>query len=58
VSARIRAGSRFRRFLYFVSGDVKCFRVPPGGTGTPGSKPLNYTVLKKTGNKEGRKERK
>jgi hypothetical protein len=30
VSARIRAGSRFKRFLCFVLIDVRCFRVPPG----------------------------
>jgi hypothetical protein len=43
VSARIRAGSRFKRFLCFVLIEVRCFRVPPkmslrspGGTRTPG----------------------
>jgi hypothetical protein len=30
VNARIRAGSRFKRFLWFVLIDVRCFRVPPG----------------------------
>jgi hypothetical protein len=30
VSARIRAGSRFRQFLRFVLIHVRCFRVSPG----------------------------
>jgi hypothetical protein len=29
VSARIRAGSRFKRFLSFVLIDVRCFSVHP-----------------------------
>jgi hypothetical protein len=29
VSARIRAGSRFKRFLCLVLIYVRCFRVPP-----------------------------
>jgi hypothetical protein len=28
LSARIRAGSRFKRFLFFVLIDVRSFRVP------------------------------
>jgi hypothetical protein len=30
VSARIRAGSWFKRFLCFILMDVRCFRLPPG----------------------------
>jgi hypothetical protein len=30
VSARIRAGSKFERFLCFALIDVRCLRVPPG----------------------------
>jgi hypothetical protein len=30
VSARIRAGLRFERFLCFVLIDVRCLRVSPG----------------------------
>jgi hypothetical protein len=30
VSARIRAGSRFKRFLCFILIDVRCFRVLSG----------------------------
>jgi hypothetical protein len=30
VSARIRAGSKFKRFLCFVLIDVRCFRLRPG----------------------------
>jgi hypothetical protein len=28
VSERIKAGSRFKRFLFFVSSDVRSFRIP------------------------------
>jgi hypothetical protein len=28
VSARIEAGLKFKRFLYFVSIDARCFRIP------------------------------
>jgi hypothetical protein len=27
LNERIRAGSRFKRFMYFVLFDVRCFRV-------------------------------
>jgi hypothetical protein len=47
MSARLRAGSRFRRFLCFVLIDVRCFRVPskmssriPGGARIAGWRPL------------------
>jgi hypothetical protein len=29
-SARMRAGSKFKRFLHFVFNDVRCFQVPSG----------------------------
>jgi hypothetical protein len=48
VSARIRAGSRFNRFLCFILIDVRCFRVLPKlSSTTPGGYP--YSRFKTTG---------
>jgi hypothetical protein len=35
MSARIRAGSRFKWFPSFVLIEERCLRVPPGGTRSP-----------------------
>jgi hypothetical protein len=52
IFVRIRASSRFKRFLYFVLIDISCFREPlkmsshsPGSTWTTGWRPLLQTTV-------------
>jgi hypothetical protein len=54
VSERIRAGSKFKRFLFFLLIDVSCFSVPltmssltPGGMRTSYLRPLFYSISSK-----------
>jgi hypothetical protein len=45
VSARIRAGSSFKRSLWFVLIDIRCFPVPPE-VGTSQVEDLWYRCLR------------
>jgi hypothetical protein len=45
VNVRIRAGSRFGRFLCFVFIDARCLRVPPLLYTTHTGTPTDRTVL-------------